>query len=1129
MHTPPFASRVRSGALLAGVPVVLLVSAAAGWFVSSRADRQLAQTVGDLCLLVAVLTALAACLRARRRGGPQARGWTALAAAAGVWAGGHVAWTLYGLLLDHQYPFPSVADLGYVGYALPAAAALLLFPRSKERRVSWFRTLLDALVVGLSVLFVSWSLVLGPAFASMSGGLAAVVGLAYPVADVTMASLVLTLGMRAPAQFRRVWLHLGGGLFLLTLTDSTYVSLTLQGETGTTGSWLCAGWVGAWLLIALSAVAPGRAGRDDDVRRHYSVGQESLALLPVFAAIFVAGKTNLSDPVLIALGLALLVVFVVHQITAIVEKVNLANGLEDLVQRRTRELVTMEGRFSSLIHSSDDAILSADTDGVILSANPAAEGLHGYGPGELVGVRLAALAPAGRRDEEEEVLRRAARGEQVRTYESERVRRDGTVLPVSVTLSPIHVEGVVTGVSSISHDITERVLQEAELSAARTRALDASRAKSEFLATMSHEIRTPMNGVIGLTSLLLATELDEVQRRYATGVRGAGEALLAIIDDILDFSKLEAGRIEIEQVDFDPRQLVEEVGVLLASSASAKGLELVAYCDPGVPALLAGDPGRIRQVLINLAGNAVKFTAAGEVAVRARVVTQAGGQAVVHFDVSDTGIGLDPATAGRLFEPFAQADASTTRHYGGTGLGLAVCRRLVEAMDGSIGIESTVGVGSTFWLRLPLAVPASARPAIAAGVLDGLRVLVVDDNETNRLILTEQLLAWRMTAVAVPSGPAGLEALQRAADEGRPFGAALVDLCMPGMDGVELATRIAATPALAGTRVMILSSGGALDPGRAAAAGVREFLSKPVRHSELHDRLMRLVAPHAEPAAADESRSARVPLGSGTRGHVLVVEDNELNQMVAEGALASLGFSVRLAGDGFEALQALGQETFDAVLMDCHMPGMDGYQATAELRRLEDGGPRLPVIAMTAGVLAEDRAKCTDAGMDDFIPKPVDLGVLRDVLGRWVRRSPGAGNVAAAVLPRPRPEPGPAPGPDGVVDTDRLGLLRSLPGTEGARLLDVVVASFTGEAPRHLDALRSAAAAGDLGGVASIAHALKGAAGNLGVLRVAARCGQLEAAGQAGDGGEVGALLARLEGEVGEALAVLAGLEEAQR
>ena len=521
-----------------------------------------------------------------------------------------------------------------------------------------------------------------------------------------------------------------------------------------------------------------------------------------------------------------------------------------------------------------------------------------------------------------------------------------------------------------------------DLAVARDAALEGSRAKSAFLATMSHEIRTPMNGVIGLTGLLLTTELDQRQRQYAEGVRGAGEALLAIINDILDFSKVEAGRLELETIDFNLVQVVEEAAELVSTAAQRKELELLAYCSPELPLGLRGDPSRLRQVLLNLAANAVKFTDRGEVVIRAQLEDRTADGLMVRFEVTDTGIGIEPADQERLFDPFSQADSSTTRRFGGTGLGLAICQQLVTAMGGTIGINSAAGSGSTFWFTLPLelAHDPAVTPSRPAG-LTGLRVLVVDDNQTNRLILSEQLNAWGMATQVVEDAPTGLAMLRAAARDERPYALVLLDLCMPDMDGLELARLVTADPALTGTPLVLLTSGPDVSQADAVEAGIGARLTKPVHLSQLHTSLQDVWSTRAAAVAPPEIAP---PEGAG-RGHVLVAEDNSTNQMVAVGILEHLGFTAEVASNGLEALAALERRSFDAVLMDCQMPELDGYDATRELRRREGDGRRTPVIAMTAGVLDDERERCTEAGMDDFVPKPVSPQTLDSTLARWVR------------------------------------------------------------------------------------------------------------------------------------------------
>ncbi len=551
-------------------------------------------------------------------------------------------------------------------------------------------------------------------------------------------------------------------------------------------------------------------------------------------------------------------------------------------------------------------------------------------------------------------LAAAMRGEPV-PLERQRLDRQGnTVWHSGRHVPDINDEGNVVGVYTVFFDITKRaqaeqqlLQREHELRAAKEAAENASRAKSEFLANMSHEIRTPMNGVLGLTELLLETPLDDQQRPFVETVRSSGEALLGIINDILDFSKIEAGKLETESLDFDLYQAVEDVVQLLAPRAHAKQLEIACRIDEQLPNAMRGDPYRLRQVLTNLIGNSVKFTDVGEVLVDVQKVDAT----TLRFAVHDTGVGIHDEVRERLFKAFEQADGSTTRRFGGTGLGLAISRSLVEIMGGQIGVESTPGEGSTLWFTLPLGVAASLPPVPSPAALAGRRVLVVDDNVTNREILEHHVIAGGMRCASAADGVEGLAALRLAAADGKPFDIALIDMKMPRMDGIQLAAAVRADPALATLNMVLVTSLHSTDEvNRARAAGIDAYLSKPVKRHDLFRALAQTVGEvRSEPGPY--SGKARLPK---IHARVLLAEDNGVNQVVARNMLAALGCECEIAPNGAEALRMLQEKHFDIVLMDCQMPVMDGYTATREIRALESGPaapPRTPIVALTANEL----------------------------------------------------------------------------------------------------------------------------------------------------------------------------------
>ncbi len=657
----------------------------------------------------------------------------------------------------------------------------------------------------------------------------------------------------------------------------------------------------------------------------------------------------------------------------------------DITARRGAEAETE--RLAAIVESTDAAIYTQDADGRVTSWNAAAERLFGYSAGQMLGQTLERLEPAGADLTSTSLLTQALAGTHLRQLETQRRRATGDEVDVLITVSPMYdAKGNPAGASTVAHDDSARKRAEAEMLGARQASEAATRLKSEFLANMSHEIRTPMNGVIGMTELLADTHLDGVQREYVETVRRSADHLLSLVNDVLDFSKIEAGKLELESVTFDLPALVEDTCALLAERARAKGLELLCLVQSDVPCAVLGDPTRLSQVLTNLVGNAIKFTHRGEVAVRASLLRVTGSGAEVRFEVEDTGIGITPEEQAHLFEPFSQGDGSTTRRFGGTGLGLTISKQLVTMMGAPLELRSESGHGSTFSFAVRFPEQPGEDMETRPAVFDGFRVLVVDDNPKSCAILSHHLEAWGVRHDVIDHPGRALDLMGIAALRGVPYGLVLADAQLPGMNAIELARRIRASATLADASIIVLASG-SCDEATARAAGVRECLPKPVRASRLHDALVELL----EDVRGGSRRRSRqgAPVAAvalpALHGRVLLAEDNAVNRKVATGMLRRLGLEVETARDGREALEALEARSFDVVLMDCQMPEMDGLEATRRLReRQSDGRSRTPVVAMTANAMEGDRERCIAAGMDDYLSKPVKLEPLARCLERWV-------------------------------------------------------------------------------------------------------------------------------------------------
>ncbi len=779
----------------------------------------------------------------------------------------------------------------------------------------------------------------------------------------------------------------------------------------------------------------------------------------------------------------------------------------DITERKRAEeaLRESEARYRALFDNIPIGLYRTAPDGRILDANPALLEMLGYASLEEL-QRVSAgdvyLNPADRARQQEILERDGV----ARAFEQQMRRKDGSVIWVLDNVRAIRdADGRIVWYEGSLEDITERKRVQEELRKAKEAAEAANRAKSEFLANISHEIRTPMNGIIGMTELALDTELTPEQREYLTMARNSAESLLRILNDILDFSKIEAGKLDMESVPFSLRDCLGDTMKALAVRAHNKGLELAMDIPPHVPDALVGDPGRLRQIVANLVGNAIKFTEMGEVVLFVECAEETDEEAVLQFAVADTGIGIPKERQQAIFEAFTQADSSTTRQYGGTGLGLTISSRLVQMMGGKLWVESEVGVGSTFYFtaRFGIQKGVSVWPTAELGDLRGLPVLVVDDNETNRRILQAMLTSWGCRPVPAASGREALALARDAAKKGRPFPLLLTDVRMPEMDGFMLVEQVHGDAALADVRVIVLSSAGMVgDAARCRELNVCAYLIKPVKQSELLNAILTVMAPKEAEVAPPPLVTRHTLREMRSRVRVLLAEDNPVNQRLAVRLLEKRGHLVTVANNGQEALAALERETFDVVLMDVEMPVMDGFAATAEIRKREqETGRHIPIVAMTAHAMKGDRERCLAAGMDDYVPKPLRVEQLMAVIdrltsGRSEAPAPAQAEAAVGAEPAFRMD----------VALERVG------GDED--LLREIAGMFLEESQGLLEQVQQAIAEGDATLLRRAGHTLKGLARNFGAEEAAQAALAVEQIGDEGRMDEAPAAATRLRAEV---------------
>ena len=992
---------------------------------------------------------------------PRPTGWYLLAAGLALFSAADAMWFLYDAVLHREVPGPSVVDLVYLSAYPLLAWGLVSLARAGHPGRSW-GLLVEGGIFGMATFAIGWAFLVEPALGD-ADGLAGWVYVAYPVADVVLLGVLAGTAFGAITR-GRTWSYalLVAGVVFQLFGDIVYA--IIEGADGyETGHWVDLTWLLSYGLLALAALDPSMqrlTGAGDHALRRFGPARlvaVGLAAIAGPSALMLRQAPGIREFVFVATitGMAALVLGRFLALTREREAAEVSLGWS-------------EARLQQLVRSSSDVIAILDAGGHLVYANPAAgRYLDPASDADL----LSLIHP----DERPRICEQlAAAGSWTAGEQRDQFRLqdlNGSWRDVESIWRNLLDDPAVNGIVVNLRDVSERKRLEEE---ALDQAREKSRMKSAFLANMSNEIRTPMNGVLGMAGLLLDTDLDATQRDYAHMLADSAESMVDIINDILDFSKIEAGKLEIEQREFDLRPVLEGVLGTFALRAGEKGLELVGDFAADLPAVVRGDRLRVRQVLSNLVANALKFTTGGDVIVRARVDGRS-----LRFEVEDTGIGIHPADRARLFEPFEQADASTTRIYGGSGLGLAICTQLVDLMGGEIGVTSQLGRGSTFWFALPYEADVS-RPAGDGEPnppVSGLRVLVVSGHYAQRGAILGLLRTSGVDAVGVADGEMALGMLRSQGPSGPgsgvegPFDVIVIDVDAGSLSQAELLSAIRRDASLRTVRALALTP-----PGRAADTGAYGFdgwVTKPPRRATLLEALTAGAGDH-NPADLLPPPAFPAPAGAGRR--VLIVEDNEVNQRVAGALVERLGYVANVVGDGVAALAALDRQSYDIVLMDCQMPGMDGYEATTEIRRRE-GDHRTPIIAMTASAMASERDRCLAVGMDDHLPKPIRRDALEAVLSRWLEPADGCEE--------------PAGGPvDEAKLTELLGMAPAAAPADPPRVLQL----FLDETANRLSRIRAALDSGDVVDAGRAAHSLQGASGLFGARRLGSLGADLETA-----------------------------------